>query len=309
MGRRKPFKRVKNTAIFILIRMIVSVFRVLPRRAALFIGRMIGSLAAYLDRRDYRLARKHLTIAFGGDKSEAEIRRIARDVFRYAAMNFVDTTRLAVMSGEEIDRISVRHNIERIDGAMNGRTSILLTAHTGCWELMGAWLSRHGMPMAVISKRLYDRRLEHLIVETREKHGLVNISRGRNTRDILRTFKKGCHVALLTDQDTNVKGVFVDFFGKPAHTATAPAQLHLKYGYPIYPMFTYRDKQHRHHFWFGERIEYTPTGDRERDEYAVTALCSTVTEDFIREHPEQWVWFHRRWKKQPDESGKTGEGA
>jgi KDO2-lipid IV(A) lauroyltransferase len=285
-------------------------FRILPRRTALFIGRQAGSLASYADRRDYRLAVEHLTIAFGSEKSGEEIRRLARDVFRYAAMNFVDTARLAVMSPDEINRVSVAHNIEHLNKIVeSGKSSILLTGHTGCWELMGAWLSMNSIPLSVISKRLYDSRLENLILETRKKHGMENISRGRNTRDILRAFKKGRHVGLLTDQDTNVKGVFVDFFGKPAHTATAPAQLHLKYRYPIIPTFAYRDSRHRHHFWFGELIDYTPTGDREKDEYEVTEMCSKVTEQFIREHPEQWVWFHRRWKKQPDPDGNTRAGS
>ena len=281
--------------------MIIGVFRILPRRMALFIGRQAGMMASYGASRDYRRAVEHLTIAFGSEKSDEEIRRLARDVFRYAAMNFVDTARLWAMSPEEINRVSVPHNIEHFNKVVeSGKSSIMLTGHTGCWELMGAWLTMNGMPMSVISKRLYDKRLEDMILDTREKHGMENISRGRNTRDIIRAFKKNRHVALLTDQDTNVKGVFVDFFGKPAHTATAPAQLHLKYGHPIIPAFAYRDKDHRHHFWFGELIEYTPTGDRERDEYAVTEMCSKVTEQAIRAHPEQWVWFHRRWKKQPE---------
>ena len=65
---------------------------------------------------------------------------------------------------------------------------------------------------------------------------------------------------------------------------------------PIIPIFTYRDELHHHHVCVGEQIEIKATEDPDNDVFELTAQCSKVTENFIREHPEQWVWFHRRWK-------------
>jgi len=298
--RRRLLKRIRHDLAWLAVKAAVGFFRMLPRRAALAAGSGIGRLAPYLDRRDYRLAVEHLRIAFGNEKSEEEIRRLARETFRHVAMNFVDVARLGIMSPEEIERVCVPHGIDRLRNAIEqGNGVIGLTSHTGCWELLGAYIAVIGVPIAVIARKLYDPRLEELLVETRVHGGMKNISRGHDTRDIIRSLREGYLLGVLIDQDMKVKGEFVDFFGRPAHTATAPAQLSLRYGAPILPVLTWRDDGHRHHVCIGEPVEIEATGDRERDVVELTARCSRVIEEFIREHPEQWVWFHRRWKTKP----------
>jgi len=298
--RKSIAKRLKNDLAYLGIRMLVAFFRFLPRGAALAAGSLLGRAAPYLARRDFRRAVEHLKTAFGGEKSGRDIVKIARESFRQVAMNFVDTVRLRVMNPEEIRGVCVPHGLERLkDSLAKGRGVIGLTSHTGCWELLGAYLAAVGMPIAVVARRLYDPRLEEMLLESRTHGGMVTISRGRDTRDIIRVLKKGYLLGILIDQDTKVKGAFVDFFGVPAYTATAPAVLSLRYGSPILPIMTYRDGNHRHHICIGEPVEIEPTGDHETDVLKLTEECSKATERFIREHPEQWVWFHRRWKTKP----------
>ena len=194
-------------------------------------------------------------------------------------------------------KVCVPHHIDRLLDAMKkGHGVIVLASHTGCWELSGVYLAVTGIPLSAIVTKLYDQRLEDMLIETRKNAGIKVISRGKDTRNIIRALKKGDVVGVLVDQDTKVKGTFVDFFGKPAHTATAPALLSLKYKSPIVPMFAYRDREHRQHICIGEPVAINPTSDREQDINEITAKCSKVNEDFVREHPEQWVWFHKRWK-------------
>ena len=295
---------MKREATYWAVRGIIGIFRILPRRTALAVGDMIGRVAALVARRDYRLAVEHLTIAFGDGKSPEERARIARMVFRNAAMNFVDTARFPVMSEDEIREIVVTHGLEHLEAAYEkGHGVLSLTAHVGCWEIMGQYYTTIGMATAAIARRLYDPRFERMLVETRERRGVVNITRGSDTRDIIRMLKKNHMVGVLVDQDTKVKGVFVDFFGKPAHTAIAPALLSIRYGAPIVPMFATRDAGHRHHLWIGAPLDVPDTGDRDEDIRLLTIACSRATEDFIREHPEEWVWFHRRWKTRPPGEG------
>jgi KDO2-lipid IV(A) lauroyltransferase len=287
-------------------------FRVLPRSAALAIGSAAGRIIPLFARKEYRLAVGHLALAFGKEKSEGELRTLAREMFRKLAMNFVDTVRIGKMATGEINSVVVAHNFDRLlEVYRQGHGVIALSSHSGCWELMGVWLATiGGLDVHAIAKRLYDPRIEELILDTRRSGGMNVISRGENTREIIRALKKGHLVGMLVDQDLKVKGEFVEFFGKAAHTTTAPAFLSLRYGAPIVPMFTCRDDDHRHHIYFGEPLTVAPSGDPERDVRELTILCSKATEDFIREHPDQWVWFHRRWKTQPPSdavSGKEGE--
>ncbi|MFC1511580.1 lysophospholipid acyltransferase family protein [Candidatus Latescibacterota bacterium] len=308
MARNRHIKRLKRTASYYLIRAIISFFRILPRRTALKIGALLGQTAAILAIRERRLALTHLTVAFGREKPPAEIRRITRDMFRIMALNFVDTVRVGDMIPEELEEICIPHHMERLHRALaGGRGVIGLTSHTGCWELLGAYLVAVGVPLSVIARRLYDHRLERLLIESREKSGIENITRGHDTRDVLRALKQGRLIGILIDQDyVNVKGMFVDFFGKPASTAVGPAVLSMKYGVPIVPVLTYRDERHRHHVCIGEPVSIKPSGDSEADREALTTACSQAIEAFIREHPEQWVWFHERWRTTPESADSSG---
>ena len=303
------YKRIKNETAYLGIRTVIGLFRMLPRKAALRISSMLGRVAPFLARKDYSRAVENLTTAFGNDRDEHEIRKLARETFRHLAMNFTDAARLAVMSPEQIKNICVPHNMDRLkENLAKGRGVIGLTSHTGCWELLGVYLATVGIPIAVIARRMHDTRLEKMLVETRIRGGMKNISRGHNTRDVIRALKDGYLLGVLIDQDTNIKGEFVDFFGKSAHTATAPALLSLKYDVPIIPVLTYRDKSNRHHVCIGEPVEINATGDRDNDVLELTAQCSKTIERFVNEHHEQWVWFHRRWKtkkKIPKVESKT----
>ncbi len=302
MGRSKFVKRMRRDIAYILIRSFIGMFRAFPRRAALAVGSFCGRLAPHVFRGERRLAIEHLTLAFGGGKDSGEIVRLAHESFRYAALNFVDTVRIGTMTAEDIRAVCVPHHMDRLKEAMAGGSGAIgLTSHAGCWEMLGSYLVADGVNLAVIARRLYDPRLEELLYKSRSGAGLRVISRGRNTRDVIRALKEGYLLGVLIDQDMPVKGVFVDFFGHPAHTATGLASLALKYSVPVFPVLTYRDKEHRHHICIGESIPIERTGDTERDTRELTARCSKATEDFIREHPEQWVWFHQRWKTRPED--------
>jgi KDO2-lipid IV(A) lauroyltransferase len=301
MGRRRALKRLKHESAYLLIGAVVRLFRLLPRKAALTLGSNLGRIAPCLFRTEYRLAVDHLANAFVKEKSRSEIRRLARESFRCAALNFVDAARIAVMSPEEIMAVCVPHGIDRALEVMGKGTGVvMISSHTGCWEMLGSYLILSGIPLAVVARRLYDQRLEDLLYRSRVGAGMRVILRGQDTRDVLRALREGYLLAALIDQDTRVKGVFVDFFGKPAHTASGPAALALRYGHPVLPVFTYRDKHNRHHICVYDCISIEETGDRDRDIEVLTAKCSQAIEGFVREHPEQWVWFHRRWKTRPE---------
>jgi Kdo2-lipid IVA lauroyltransferase/acyltransferase len=309
MSRRRILRRFRRDSAFLLIRAAVVFFRLLPRRAALAVGSSLGRIAPLLFRREYRLAVSHLTLAFGNEKSQSEIRRIARESLRNAALNFTDTARIGAMTEEEIRSVCVPHDMDRAFAQLRkDRGVVCVSAHTGCWEMLGSYFVLSGIPSAVIARKLYDPRLETLLHRSRTGAGMRVISRGEDTRNIVRALREGYFLGILIDQDiSKTKGVFTDFFGMPALTVTAPAFLALRYDLPVMPIFTWRDENHRHHFSVGEPIPKDTTGDQERDIALLTARCSEAVESFIRGHPEQWVWFHQRWKTTPPETeGKGG---
>lgn len=176
-----------------------------------------------------------------------------------------------------------------------------MTGHYGNWEFLGTWVVRQGYPIKVVAKKSYDPRLDKLIVDYRNQAGYANTARGSATRSVVDGLMRGETFGLLFDLDTKVKGVFVNFFGKPAHTATIPVILASKIGVPIVPIFIRLKKDYTYVVMCLEELKLVNTGDEEKDVVTNTRICSDVYEHIIRKHPEQWIWMHRRWKKKPED--------
>lgn len=302
MANNKVIKKIRRDIAFHLISFFIKFFRLIPRRVGLTIASVLGRIAPFVARKEYRLAVRHLTMAFGGEKSPDEIRTLAREVFRNLAMNFADTVRVGALTSEELEAMYNPVNVEEVWRRIDtSHGVILLMAHLGCWESMAAYLCSHGVRLSAIARKLYDPRLERLLYESRTSVGIHIISRGGNTRDIVKCLKSGGALGILVDQDINVKGEFVNFFGRPAHTAISPALLSFKYGSSLLLCVDYRDNSHKHNLIL-KPIEFERTGDTKKDVTDLMQRVSSELEQVIREHPEQWVWFHKRWRTQPEVS-------
>ena len=212
--------------------------------------------------------------------------------------------RLGSNTKEELDRIVAAEGLEHLDRTSEeGKGVVLLSGHIGNWELLGAYIAMKGYPFSVVGRSLNNPRLDRLLVAHRERLGLKNIARGKATRQILRALHRGEMVGFLIDQDTEVEGAFVDFLGRPAYTPTGPVTLALKLGAPIVSAAIHREQDDTYHVVVRPRLEPARTDDVAEDIRVNTAICSKVLEDFIREHPAQWVWMHRRWKTKPMRDG------
>ncbi len=295
-------KTIKNAVQYHVVNFLVRLFRFVPRRIGIRISRSLALIFYFFAKKQRQNTIRHLTMAFGNEKSEAEIKRIALDVFLHFATAGVDATRIPLFVKEGMNRYIRADNMHHFENAFRkGHGMILLTGHFGNWELMGAWLTWKKYPLRVVGKPLTNPRLNKLILETRNQAGYINIARGTETREIIKTLKRGCPLGILMDQDTRVKGVWVDFFGKKANTPVGPILLARRFNIPIIPVFMHLEHDLTYHVECFEPITASDTGDPDRDLVADVQKCSDIYEKIIRKYPEQWVWMHRRWKRQPDE--------
>jgi KDO2-lipid IV(A) lauroyltransferase len=140
-----------------------------------------------------------------------------------------------------------------------------------------------------------------MIVELRAGMGVRTILRGRpgSTRELIRAFRENRILGILIDQDTDVESAFVDFMGRPAWTPTAAASMAIKFGAPIVFGYIQREKGCRHKIFIEGPLPMIVTNDTEKDIVANTAMLTKKIEDVIQKNPEQWVWMHRRWRRQP----------
>lgn len=264
--------------------------------------RYVGRLAFIFARNERNNAIEHLTFAYRDEKTDAEIKALAKNVFLTLAACAADAVRLPTLVKDgTIDTIVDVKNFEIFQNHVdNGKGVIIMTGHFGNWEVMGTWVVRKGINLKVVAKPAYDPRLDKLIVDYRNEAGYANTARGNAVKAVVNALLKGDVYGLLFDLDTKVKGVFVDFFGRPAHTATIPVVLSMRIGSPITPMFIRMKKDFTYEIMCFDALELVNTGNEQEDILTNTQICSDFYEMIIRRYPEQWIWMHRRWKKQPE---------
>lgn len=287
---------------------LAPVLRFLPWRVALGLGAGIGHLAYLLQPRRRRRARESLGRAFGDRLDRKALRRLERMVFVGLAKNLAEIG-WALADPARVDGLMRIEGGEHLRAALDrGRGAVLITGHLGSWELLAAALVRGGFPLSVIAREASDGRVNEFLVGLRRRFGVRTVLRGSPgaARDILRTLKAGEVLGCLIDQDTRVEGVFVDFFGKPAFTPTGPTTLALRGGAPVVLAACWREPDGRHRARFEPPLTLDRGPDLAADVARHTAAFTGWLEARVREHPDQWVWIHRRWRRQPAIESPSG---
>jgi Kdo2-lipid IVA lauroyltransferase/acyltransferase len=144
--------------------------------------------------------------------------------------------------------------------------------------------------------------LDHLIEQYRTMHGNKTVAKDDFVRGLLAAMKAGETVGILMDTNmTPPQGVFVNFFGIPACTASGLARIALRTDAAVVPGFTIWDKAlGKYRLRFDPALELIRSGDQEADIVANTQLFTKMIEDYVRKYPDQWLWVHRRWKTRPE---------
>ncbi|MBN1155754.1 lysophospholipid acyltransferase family protein [candidate division KSB1 bacterium] len=303
---KRTIKRAKNWFIYIATKALVRLLNSVRRTTAFNILKSLGILAYYVLPDERNKTKRHLKKVFV-DENDRAINRMAKDVFIYIGCNVVDAFRIAKFTPENIDDYVTAHGLQKLDAAQaKGKGVLLVTGHIGNWELLGAYLAIKGYPLYVIGAPLYDPRMDQILVKNRENSGLKYIPRGDSTRLILKALKNREMIGILIDQDSrHVSGEFVDFLGHEAYTPVGPAVLAMKTGAPLVPLAIHLRSDYHHVIEIGDVIELESSDDEKADRIQNTLKCSKAVETFIRKHPKQWVWMHRRWKTKRKKIAKT----
>ncbi|MDD5556510.1 MAG: lysophospholipid acyltransferase family protein [bacterium] len=275
--------------------------RLIPGRALYALGTAGGWCAYHLLRRERRKTLANLELALGRELGGAERRRLARAVFVNLGRNVTELALYSRLTNENIHGLVRIEGREIVDRALaGGRGIIIITGHIGNWELIPTYFAALGYRGGVVARRLYYEKYERLLYRLRRSRGFRIFYRDEPPREILRTLRNNGVIGILADQDVRkLDGVFVDFFGIPAYTPTAPVLIAARSGAPLVPARIIREGR-RHRIVIDEPIHLRRTGDREADLVRATQAWSDRIERYVRERPEQWVWMHRRWKTRPE---------
>ena len=290
-------KFVQSAGTFLFTRFANS----LPKKSAEQIdamGRRYGNLLFKWVKSRRKSALENLRTAFGDTKTEAEIEKIARESFVSITSSMLDFCWARDKSDEEIDRMVEAENMEVFDRVLaGGKGFLLLTAHYGNWEMMARKIVARGYKLSVIARNAEDKNMRVAVNGIRENSGYHVFPKNESMSGPVKALRRNEVLGILPDQNT-IDGVFVNFFGKRAKTATGPAVFHLKFGAPIVPCFTVKTGPGKYKMMCGEPLKYTPCGDYDKDVRDLTQLANDALEHQIRLMPQHWLWMHKRWKTQ-----------
>ena len=270
---------------------------------------MAGVLAGSVYRLHGRLRRvglRNLELAFP-ELSTRERKEILRGVYRSLGRQLVEFCRMARYTAENTRNWIRTEGLERYLAAKaRGKGVLIVTGHMGAWELSSFYHSLMGYPMGMVIRRLDNRLLDEYVNGIRCLHGNLVLPKDDFARGLLTAMRKGETVGILMDTNmTPPQGVFVNFFGRQACTASGVARVALKTGAAVLPGFmVWEEAEGRYVLHFGPQLVFERSADTEADIVAATQLCTSVLETWIRRYPDQWLWIHRRWKTRP--AGEAG---
>lgn len=299
---RKIKRKVRYRLIYVSVKAMVFFSGLIPRKAWLALCGLLGRLGYYLAPRSRRITVNNLKKAYP-EKTLDSIKRIAKDVFMMLGRNAGDVIRAFPITDykkyEKIRDIEGAHYVEQ--AYAKGRGVLFLTAHLGAFELVATEMAFRGYKPLIIGTAMKDERLTRLLWRQRSKLGATAIERGKETVRLIKTLKSGGTVAILIDQDTRVKSVFVDFFGHSCATPIGAAMLALRTGAAVVPVFVHLRGNGKQHIRCYPEITLKHTGDDDEDIRINTQLFTNIIEREVRKYPEQWLWMHERWKTRPGE--------
>jgi KDO2-lipid IV(A) lauroyltransferase len=279
----------------------IKILGILPRSLARALAIALAWIVYLLHARLRQVGMRNLSMAFP-EKSEAERARILRGEFTSLGRQLAEVCQLPRYTLENVEKVVVYDGFENYEHARGrGKGVLFLTGHFGAWELSAFSHSLHGHWMHIVVRPMDNVYLDRLIRSYRTMHGNKTVAKDEFVRGLISAMKAREVVGIL--MDTNVtppQGVFVDFFGMPACTASGLARIALRTDAAVIPGFTIWDKSlGKYRLRFDPAVELIRTGDLDADVRANTQKFTKIIEDYVRQYPEQWLWVHRRWKARP----------
>ncbi|MDJ0622302.1 MAG: lysophospholipid acyltransferase family protein [Desulfocapsaceae bacterium] len=299
-------KKIRFYFEYLFLKLLANTLRLLSRCAMLFLGARAGDFIYYCVPIRRKLTISQLNQAFQ-EKSQVEIKRIARDVYRSLAMNTFEHLCLSYLSKEELIDTVELHNAELLDKAFaRGKGIIFVGGHFGNWEYMGGAVSSKGYPVGYVVASITNPYIDRMVNDHRKSVGIDILEKGMSMRGILQTQRNNGSLAMLMDQDAGRSGAFVNYFGRLCSAPKGPVLFVLKTGAALLYVSSARQPDGTLRAVFKEVEVNYDAGPTKENIHDIMQRSTTMLENSVREYPGQWFWMHRRWKtpSPQDSSGR-----
>ena len=264
-----------------------SILKILSVRKLHILSQNIASiLFNYIPKRK-NTALKNLKIAFP-DKSDEWINTTLKKCYSFFTYNFLQFLAFPFNPNSiEIEVVGKKY----LNNAINRNNgTVLVSAHFGSWEILGYWFGINNYPLVGIAQKQKNKGANLFFEEKRQLSGIRQVYRKSSMHSLYEILNANKILGLVSDQDARGKGVFVDFFNEPASTHKGAALFHLNTKASlIFGICVQKDIEKY-------RVEFIPINPKKKSTEDITQLYTTIIEQSIKKYPEQYFWFHNRWK-------------
>lgn len=286
--------RLSHTLQYYALISIAWVLNVLPRSMALGLGACVGQFAWFTGIRK-PLVLSNIQQAFP-DANDAELRRIGASSARNFGRTSTEFIRFASADRRKIhDLIKIEGLDTVLEALKAGNGAILLTGHFGSWAAYFAAISLEGVPLALLVGKQHNVRVDQFIHKL-SCNEVEMITKGKPAiKKILQNIKQGRAVVMVADQNAGRMGIMTPFFGRETPTLALPSSFAIKHNIPVFTMTGHRKKDDSHQVVIKPLKTCPCENDAERKSEILRAY-NEVLEDAVKQHPEQYFWYHRRWR-------------
>jgi KDO2-lipid IV(A) lauroyltransferase len=228
--------------------------------------------------------------------SPCQLRRATKDFYRAFGRNFMEMFLIPVMDSAYIKKYVRFEGLENIEKAFAGKKGVIFcSVHAGSWELSNIIAANLGFSYSMFVRGQKLPRLEGLLNQYRVANGCRIIQRKDEVRELIRLLRHNEGTGMSCDQGGK-NGTRVMFFGQPASMSSGPVRLAAKYGARLLPVFLTRVRGPYLRIFIDKPLEFSSSGDADRDEADNLQKLVSVFERYIERFPSEYLWAYKSWK-------------
>lgn len=291
---RKFLKKIKHLLEYVIFLVIINIIKLFgidrASKICSIIARKIGPLLPVS-----KIARKNLQSIFGQNSNYNKIIDELWDNFGRFIGEFPYTNSMSEAEVEKRIELVGTENLVKFNQL--NQPFLLFTGHFANWDFALRIIDKLYPKFGIVYRKANNPYVNKIINHYRQTNHIQLIAKGpHGAKDLLKSIKAGYAIAMLVDQKMN-DGIEVPFFGLPAMTPHAIAKFALQFNYPVVPCQIIRTKGSYFKVIVHPPLKFKQTEDNASDYYNIMLQINQILEDWIRQNPGQWFWFHNRWKK------------
>lgn len=291
---------MSNDRIYRLIKLAIRLMGFLPRSVLMFLAHCLAMIWYFIDKRHRNMVMENVSLAFPGKFSQSDLKRFTRKNFKHTASIIFEVIWSYGLPDEKLFKLLKVENLHLAYEALEKKRGLLVVScHMGVFELVLPAVASVDIRLHILYRKMDFEPLERLVLELRQRMGTTMVPLRGASDKIAQVLAGNGIVATLLDQNVDwYKGVFADFFGRPACTNNGLAKLAMRANPVILPAFI-RKEGKKHVLTILPEIPVQNTGDTIKDIENNTQAYVSAIESMVRQYPDQYFWVHNRWKTKP----------